>query len=1180
MSVTNEDRISRYEAVIRRGFRAYVDEGVIEALVGFLEYNNTLIQGGGTVISLPDGTIPLVESSALAASAMRELTDRILSSKSIQVPNGSIFLGPDIRLSAANRAINIENLTTGRRALILASLYTDTGSETPFTREFGAIGTVDINTTEDATASGSISFPVTTTDNRFIQSFILRSSTALSMVNFRIRLGDASGPIIYQSDNVNITGSGADETFNLANPIILDNNTMITVQADEATGLSGTMQGGVFVPYLRIRAFTFTEALLATRNWVTDQISGGITGSLTLTVNNESTQSYTIVNSDRNTFLAYTGTTAGTWTLPAASGLVTGWGVYITASGSTITLNPDGSDTIDGNASLTFAVGDTYILSRSGTSTWVSYRIDGNAIRLQGVNVSSTAPTDGQVLQYDNATSTYVPGTITTGSATVNFSIQKEATQSYTVVDADRGEFLEYTGTSAGTWTLPAASGLATGWGLYVTASGAAITLSPDGTDTIDGQSSLAIAQGDTYVLSRSGTSTWASYRVDGNAVRIQGVAVSSTAPTDGQILKYNNTSSQYEPAADDSGGTGEFAFSIQKEATQAYTILDADRGEFLEYTGTNAGTWTLPAASGLAAGWGIYITASGSTITLNRAGSDTIDGNTSLAFAVGDTYVIARSGSTTWASYRVDGNAFRLQGIAISTTTPTDGQVLQYDSGTSTYVPGTITAGSATFDFNIQKEATQTYAIVDADRGDFLEYTGTSAGTWTLPAASGLAAGWGVYITATGSTITLNRAGTDTIDGNTSLAFAVGDTYVIARSGSTTWSSYRIDGNAIRIQGIAVSSTTPSNGQVLKYNSTSTQYEPAEDATGMAAVNYSINEQSGAYTILSADRGQYLRYTGNTNGTWTVPESSTLTTGFGTFVSTDTNQLTLNMSGSDTIDGLSAIIVPPRSTYLLSRASSSTFLTYVVDGNALAFQSIAVATTTPSDNQVLQYNATAQQYEPATISGTTPVVLSLHNFSINIPSTIETNTSLGSRTVTYSVTNYSLLTALQLQVNGANVASITLPTSDGQHTASVDLSSVDTSSATTLVFRLQGNASINSNTQTVTVVAPTAMERLYWGVETDNVASTFDTDAAQNQTALSGNIALPTFTGSQYVKLAYPASADPVTSLSIGGLNQLGAFTLSEDALTINTVQYDVLVSNNALDGAVVSGTIITITR
>ena len=778
-----------------------------------------------------------------------------------------------------------------------------------------------------------------------------------------------------------------------------------------------------------------------------------------------------------------------------------------------------------------------------------------------------------------NITSYPILATTADITGSQNFAIVDQASDTFTITSAQRGQYLRYTGATDATWTLPAASGLTNLYGLYITASTNQITLQRAGTDTIDGNTNIIIEPGEIYVIARSSATAYVSLQIDGDAVSIQGVAVSTTTPTDGQVLQYDNNTSTYVPGTI-TAGSATINFSIQKEATQAYTIVDADRGEFLEYTGTSAGTWTLPAASGLATGWGIYITASGAAITLSPNGTDTIDGNASLTFAVGDTYVLSRSGSTTWASYRVDGNAIRIQGVAVSTTAPTDNQVLQYDNATSAYVPGTITAGSATVDFSIQKEATQSYTIVNADRGEFLEYTGTSAGTWTLPAASGLATGWGIYITASGAAITLNRAGSDTIDGNTSLAIAHGETYVIARSGSTTWTSYRIDGNAIRIQGIAVSSTTPSNGQVLKYNSTSTQYEPAEDATGMAAVNYSINEQSGAYTILSADRGQYLRYTGNTNGTWTVPESSTLTTGFGTFVSTDTNQLTLNRSGSDTIDGLSAIIVPPRSTYLLSRASSSTFLTYVVDGNALAFQSIAVATTTPSDNQVLQYNATAQQYQPATISGTTPAVLSLHNFSINIPSTIETNTSLGSRTVTYSVTNYSLLTALQLQVNGANVASITLPTSDGQHTASVDLSSVDTSSATTLVFRLQGNASINSNTQTVTVVAPTAMERLYWGVETDNVASTFDTDAAQNQTALSGNIALPTFTGSQYVKLAYPASADPVTSLSIGGLNQLGAFTLSEDALTINTVQYDVLVSNNALDGAVVSGTIITITR
>ena len=213
-------------------------------------------------------------------------------------------------------------------------------------------------------------------------------------------------------------------------------------------------------------------------------------------------------------------------------------------------------------------------------------------------------------------------------------------------------------------------------------------------------------------------------------------------------------------------------------------------------------------------------------------------------------------------------------------------------------------------------------------------------------------------------------------------------------------------------------------------------------------------------------------------------------------------------------------------------------------------------------------------------IDNVDPSVTSLHSFTIAIPARVDIGTALGTRAVSYSVTNYSHITALQLQIGGVNNQAVTIPTTDGPQSVNVDLSGVDTSSATTLVFRLQANGTINSNSQTVNVAAPVAQEMLYWDVEVDNVASTFDFANAESQDAFSGNISIPTFTGNQYLKIAYPATEPAVTQLLIGGVDQLGAFTLASDALTIGGDLYDVLVSNNALDGAIVSGIVVTIIR
>jgi hypothetical protein len=70
--------------------------------------------------------------------------------------------------------------------------------------------------------------------------------------------------------------------------------------------------------------------------------------------------------------------------------------------------------------------------------------------------------------------------------------------------------------------------------------------------------------RGGSYTAVTPGTDTtkWEPFpgsTSSGNATSIRGITISTVAPTGGQILKYNATSSQYEPAADNmgTGGTG-----------------------------------------------------------------------------------------------------------------------------------------------------------------------------------------------------------------------------------------------------------------------------------------------------------------------------------------------------------------------------------------------------------------------------------------------------------------------------------------------------------------------------------------------------------------------------------------------------------------------------------------------
>lgn len=138
-------------------------------------------------------------------------------------------------------------------------------------------------------------------------------------------------------------------------------------------------------------------------------------------------------------------------------------------------------------------------------------------------------------------------------------------TGSYALQPQDNNKLLVLNSSSAATVTLPQPG--VTEWvsgefELSIASIGAgAVTLSP-ASSTIDGQSSLTLNQYDGIKL-QSGGVNWFTVRgvasggggsYSGDATSIQGIAVSSTTPTTGQVLEYNG--SQYAPATP-SGGSG-----------------------------------------------------------------------------------------------------------------------------------------------------------------------------------------------------------------------------------------------------------------------------------------------------------------------------------------------------------------------------------------------------------------------------------------------------------------------------------------------------------------------------------------------------------------------------------------------------------------------------------------------
>jgi hypothetical protein len=148
----------------------------------------------------------------------------------------------------------------------------------------------------------------------------------------------------------------------------------------------------------------------------------------------------------------------------------------------------------------------------------------------------------------------------------------------------------------------------------------------------------------------------------DANATSIQGVPVAPTAPTDGQLLVFSGAAGTYVPSnsAAASGGLGDPGANGLVKRTAANTTV--------------AGT----------AGTDFY--APGHPISL----SDILGLGGAATKNVGTVAGTVADGADSRF-----GNATKIQGTAIDTTAPSDGQMLAYSSSVGKYKPTTPSGGS-----------------------------------------------------------------------------------------------------------------------------------------------------------------------------------------------------------------------------------------------------------------------------------------------------------------------------------------------------------------------------------------------------------------------------------------------------------------------------------------------------
>ena len=160
-----------------------------------------------------------------------------------------------------------------------------------------------------------------------------------------------------------------------------------------------------------------------------------------ITAVNTFSSNYTVRAVDQSSLYVWTGG-AGTVTLPTSGSLGAGWYIVFKNDGSGIlTIQPSGTDTIDGNSNAQLQIGESFVVCSSGTG-WYSYaygrsttfvftqlvlNISGGTTTLTSAQAANIIQeykgtlTSNQIIVLPSTVQLYALSNLTTGSYTLTF---------------------------------------------------------------------------------------------------------------------------------------------------------------------------------------------------------------------------------------------------------------------------------------------------------------------------------------------------------------------------------------------------------------------------------------------------------------------------------------------------------------------------------------------------------------------------------------------------------------------------------------------------------------------------------------------------------------------------------------------------------------------------------------
>ena len=628
----------------------------------------------------------------------------------------------------------------------------------------------------------------------------------------------------------------------------------------------------------------------------------------------------------------------------------------VTTGGFTISATGSGSGTVTSIATGTGLTGGP--ITSSGTIS-----LDATIGQLSNVNVTgANAPSDGQVLKWVQSASAWQPANdLTAGSGGVSV-LQDLNDVVYTGTSdnggpLNSGEVLYYNGSNWTNSTLSVPSNVSdlsdvsnaapsdgeallwdAGNSLWVpgTVSGGG---GSDGNDYVDAVS----LSGTDLVIGRTGA--LADLTVDlstfsGGATTLNALTdVNAGSPGDGQVLKWQASTSKWIAAADQTstGGTGISLTDLSRTNASPAAVSK------LEYDNTTGVfTYTPPLLTG-------YLTAEADTLaTVTSRGSSTtnnitVGGNGSTGgITLSDGSVAIRTGTGNVASidlYCEVNNAHKvsIKAPAHSAFSGDHEFVLPPDEGTSGYLLSTNGSGTTSW-----VAPPSGGGVTDGDKGAIV--VSQSGATWTLDATLNELSNVSVSSPQLNDVLKWDGSQWTSAADATGGGVTDGDkgAIVVSQSGAT----WTLDAAITELSDVSVSS--PSIGQVLKYNGS----------------NWVNGTDANDTAVSDGDKGDIT--VSNSGATWNIDANTIGTTELS---ATGTANSSKYLRGDNTWQPTSDLGVSDgdKGAIVVSQSGA----TWTLDATLNEISNVNVSS--PSTGEVLQFNGS--NWVAATPTSGNPVI-------------------------------------------------------------------------------------------------------------------------------------------------------------------------------------------------------------